>query len=91
MDKLPRFETEHLLAEKLKDPQALIAYDKFFLGNQIKKFRLRVKMKQSELAHKLGTTQSSVARMEAGKQNFTVELLVRIGLVLGRKLNIKFQ
>jgi UDP-N-acetylglucosamine 1-carboxyvinyltransferase len=41
---------------------------------------------QAQLARKLGTSQSAVTRMEAGRQNLSVEMLERIGKVLGREL-----
>lgn len=41
---------------------------------------------QAEFARKLKTSQSAVTRMEAGKQNLSVDMLERIGKVLGREL-----
>jgi UDP-N-acetylglucosamine 1-carboxyvinyltransferase len=41
---------------------------------------------QEELAAKLGTTQSAIARMESGSQNFTTEMLRKIGEVFNREL-----
>ena len=47
-------------------------------------------MTQAELAKKLQTTQSAVARIENGKQNTTIQTLVKIARIFGRKLTIKF-
>ncbi len=38
----------------------------------------------------IGTTQSNVARMEAGNQNFTIGMLTRIAGVFGKDLEISF-
>jgi UDP-N-acetylglucosamine 1-carboxyvinyltransferase len=52
----------------------------------VKKVREERGMTQSEFAKALKTSQSAVARMEAGKQNFTLENITELGKVLGRKL-----
>ncbi|MCA9367956.1 helix-turn-helix domain-containing protein [Candidatus Kaiserbacteria bacterium] len=41
---------------------------------------------QKDLATKLGTTQSAVARMESGKQNISAEMLAKISKALGKNL-----
>lgn len=43
-------------------------------------------MTQSDLARKLKTTQSAVARIESGKQNVSTDTLKKIGKALGRNL-----
>lgn len=43
-------------------------------------------MTQSELAESLGTSQSAVARMEAGRQNFTTAQLQKISSLLNRQI-----
>lgn len=91
MNKLPRFPEEHLLAASLKTPAAAEKYERFFIGSQIKKMRRKSGMKQAALARALKTSQSAVARMEAGKQNLTLGMLVKLGIVLGKKLQVKFQ
>ena len=47
-------------------------------------------MSQTELAKKIGTRQSNIARMEAGQQNFTTETLQRIAEALNCDLKIEF-
>lgn len=88
---LPKFNEERHLAQSLQTPYAMEKYEKLALGNQIKKLRRQGKMSQKRLAEKLKTSQSALARMETGKQNFTVGILINIGLALGKKLIIKFQ
>lgn len=54
------------------------------IGSFIKHLREQKGFTQAEFARDLGTTQSAVARMEKGEQNFTTDTLVRIGEVLNR-------
>lgn len=88
--KLPKFADEILLALKLKSPKALEEYEKLFIGGQIKKLRRKIGMKQLELATKLKTSQSVIARIENGKQNLTLKALTLIAHALGKKLLVKF-
>lgn len=90
MEKLPKFEDEQLLALNLKTPQALLSYEKLYLGRQLKFLRKKLEMKQSDLAKKLKTSQSAIARMEAGKQNMTLQTMVNLSFLLEKKLIIKF-
>ena len=52
----------------------------------IKELREKKNMTQGEFARLLGTSQSAVARMEKGEQNFTTELLSKISTVLDHKI-----
>lgn len=56
------------------------------IGDTISRLRKQRGWTQSEFARKLKTSQSAVTRMEAGRQNLSVEMLERIGTVLGREL-----
>jgi transcriptional regulator with XRE-family HTH domain len=47
-------------------------------------------MSQAQLAKKIGTTQSNVARMEAGNQNFTLGMLTKIADAFGKELQVSF-
>lgn len=89
MNRLPKFHAEGELAEQLKSLSSLRAYEKLFIGTQIKKYRTKLRMKQSVLAQKLATTQSVVARIEAGKQNLTLDTLIAIAHHLGKRFVMK--
>ncbi|OHA88819.1 MAG: UDP-N-acetylglucosamine 1-carboxyvinyltransferase [Candidatus Zambryskibacteria bacterium RIFCSPHIGHO2_01_FULL_43_27] len=56
------------------------------LGSFIKSLRERRGLTQSGFAKRLKTSQSAVARMEAGRQNFTAQELSRIGKALEHKI-----
>lgn len=56
------------------------------IGYLLKSLRERKGLKQSDFAKRLGTSQSAVARMEAGKQNFTAQELEKISSALERKI-----
>lgn len=85
---------DKILAEKLKNPEFKRQYDEYGkqleIAYQILQLRKKKKMTQAELAKKIGTKQSNVARMEAGNQNFTIDILQRIASVLGKNLKVEF-
>jgi UDP-N-acetylglucosamine 1-carboxyvinyltransferase len=56
------------------------------IGVFIKELRERKGMTQGALAEALGTSQSAVARMESGKQNFTTKELVKLSDALERRI-----
>ncbi|MDP3995033.1 MAG: helix-turn-helix transcriptional regulator [bacterium] len=85
---------EDVLAEHLKDPEFKRYFDEF--GKQLEisynllLMRKKARLSQAQLAKKLGTTQSNVARMEAGNQNFTLGMLQRIASAFNKDLNVSF-
>lgn len=56
------------------------------IGTFIKTLREAKGLNQKTFAEALETSQSAIARMENGKQNFSTELLEKISFVLGHKL-----
>ena len=85
---------EKYLANELKDPKFKRYYDEYGkqleVAYQILQLRKKKKMSQSELAKKIGTKQSNIARMESGQQNFTTDTLQRIASAFNRDLKIDF-
>lgn len=51
--------------------------------------RTRAKLSQAELAHRIGTTQSAIARLEAGGVSPSVSTLRRYAEATGSRLEIK--
>lgn len=82
------------LAKQLKNPEIKRHYDEY--GKQLEiaylilGLRKKEKMSQSELAKKIGTTQSNIARMEAGEQNFTTDTLQKVAHAFNRDLKVEF-
>lgn len=67
----------------LTDEEATMIELKLELANAPKQERARRKMAQAELGSKLGSSQSRVARMEAGDPSVSLDLLVRSLFKLG--------
>jgi len=80
------------LTKQLRNKKIKKYFDKYGkqleISYQISQLRRKKKISQKELAEKIGTTQSNVARMESGRQNFTVNFLSEIASVLGSELKI---
>jgi len=53
------------------------------VGERLRKLRLDAGLTQAALAQRLGTTQSAVARLEAGQQRMSLVALKRAALALG--------
>lgn len=85
---------QEYLAEELKNPEFKKHYDiydkQLEVAYNLLQLRKQKKMSQAQLARKLDTTQSVVARMEAGQQNFTTDTLQKIASAFGCSLQIKF-
>ena len=85
---------ERYLAEQMKNKVFKKTYEeeshRLEIAYQILQLRKKQKLNQKELAQKLETTQSAVARMEAGQQNFTTDTLQKIASVFKRDLRIEF-
>lgn len=85
---------QEYLAQELKDPKFKKYYDEYGkqieVAYQILQLRKKKRMSQAELARKIGTKQSNIARMETGQQNFTVDTLQKIASVFKRNLKIEF-
>src|SRR5438128_1720877 len=82
------------LKKQLKDSEFKKNYDEYGkqleIAYQILKLRKKKNISQSQLAKKIGTKQSNIARMESGQQNFSVDTLEKIAGALGSELKIVF-
>jgi len=69
------------------------AYDalgpKYALINAMLDARNKKGMTQTEIARRAGTTQSAIARFEAGQTNPTLEFASRLSHALGARLEIR--
>ena len=75
-----------------KDPAYRQAYEElgleFELAQQLIKARLRARLTQAEVAERMGTTQSVVARIESGKTKPSISTLERYASATGCKLRV---
>ena len=60
------------------------------VGSTLKALRLDAGLTQAELAARLGTTQSAVARMEAGGKRTTLASAERVAAALGCEMAVAF-
>lgn len=85
---------QDILKEELKNPEFKKYYDEYGrqleIAYQILKLRKKKKMSQLELAKRIGTKQSNIARLETGQQNFSINTLEKIAEALDCRLNINF-
>lgn len=85
---------QEYLNRRLKDRQFKKYYEEYGkqleIAYQILQLRKQKGISQAELARKLGTKQSNIARMETGQQNFTTDTLQKIASIFKRKLKIQF-
>lgn len=83
---------EVLEKELLSDPATKREFDKlaprYAVISQLIAARIKNKMTQSDVAQKVGTKQSAIARLESGNVNPSLEFLQKIAQVMGYKLTI---
>ncbi len=92
MRKLTDYEKD--FRERMKDKEFREAYEKerrrVAIAYEIVKLREKSGCTQKQLAKKLDTTQSVIARMEGGNQNFTVDNLEKVASAFNKELNVRF-
>ena len=83
---------QEYLNKQLKNKEFKKHYDEFNkrleVARQLTQLRKEKRMSQMELARQIGTTQSNVARMESGQQNFTVSMLSKVAGIFNKDLKI---
>lgn len=91
---MARTTLQDIKAEMLQDPEFREAYDgleeEFALARQIIAARIRANMTQEEVAQKMNTTQSVIARMESGKHLPSTKSLLKYAAATDSKLEIQF-
>jgi Predicted transcription factor, homolog of eukaryotic MBF1 len=84
-----------LFDEWRKDPEYVAAYDaledEFALAAQVIEARARAGLTQAELAERMGTSQSAVARLESGVGKPSVATLEKLAKATGSKLRIALE
>lgn len=83
-----------LKKELLKDPKVAKEYirltPRYQLISQLIEARTKKGLTQKQLAVKIGTKQSAIARIESGNTNMSVEFLEKMAQALNSNLEIKF-
>ena len=77
----------------MRDPKFRKAYQalqpKYDLIRAILDARLKHGITQAELARRVGTTQSAIARFESGAGNPTLEFLSKVSEAIGARLEVR--
>ena len=83
-----------LQKEWSREPEYRVAYDRlgaeFDLARSLVEARTRAGFTQAELAKRMKTTQSVVARLESGRMYPSTRTLERVALATGTRLRISF-
>lgn len=69
----------------LSPEEAILVTMRLALAGAVRERRANLGVSQTELAHRLGSSQSRVAKIEAGESNVSFDLLVRAMLATGAK------
>ena len=68
---------------KLSDEEAALVELKLSLAGALKQARQKRRLSQVDLAQRMGSSQSRVAKIEAGDRSVTIDLIVRAILATG--------
>lgn len=94
MNKVKLIPFEDVLKEALKDPEWKKGYDalelEYSIIAQVIGKRLEKGLTQKQLAEKMGTKQSAIARLESGNANPSIAFLKKVAQALGGKLQVSF-
>lgn len=90
MSKVAKLHKQWLEDEEYRD-----AYDalepEFALSRAVIKARTRAKLTQEELAERMKTSQTAIARLESGQGNPTAQTLRKLAEATGTTLTIRFE
>ena len=75
-------------AEKLKNPEFVVAAEALEPGYQIARLRILRGLTQAQLAEMVGTRQPSIARLENGTSLPSLSFLKKIAAALNAKLEV---
>lgn len=95
MTKSKTIPAEKVFAEWRKDPAYVAAYDaleeEFALASAVIGARARAGLTQEELAERMGTSQSAIARLESGRSRPSTTTLAKLAAATGTKLRVSFE
>lgn len=83
-----------LIDQWMKDPEFAKEYDvleeEFALASAVIGARAKANLTQAELANRMNTTQSAIARLEGGKSRPSTSTLGKLAKATGTRLQISF-
>lgn len=83
---------ENLEKELLADEATKREFDRltprFAVISELIKARIKYKMTQADIARKIGTKQSAIARLESGNINPSLEFLQRVAQAMGLSVHL---
>ena len=86
---------KELKARSFKNPKIKAAYDgmkdEYALAGALIDARAKAKLTQSQLARRMGTTQSAIARLESGRTVPSGATLIKFAKAVGRVLRAEFR
>lgn len=81
------------LKKEMRDPGFKRAYDalgpEIEFAVQLAKVREKMRLTQKQLARKARVDQGDISKIENGKQNITVGMMVKLAAALNRKVEIR--
>ena len=84
---------EKIKARLLANPKVKAEYDplapEFEISTELVKARLRAGLSQAELAQRMGTSQSTIARLESGQTLPSTKTLLRFAKATGSKFHVR--
>ena len=86
---------ENFKARLLADPTVRAEYDalapEFEIAAELVRARLRAGLSQAELAARMGTSQSTIARLESGQTLPSTKTLLRFARATGSRVQIRLE
>ena len=90
-----RVEADELFARWRRDPDYQRAHaeldEEFAIAAALISARSQAGLTQAELAKRMGTTQSAVARMESGRTKPSTTTLAKVAKATGTRLRVAFE
>jgi ribosome-binding protein aMBF1 (putative translation factor) len=84
-----------LKARLLANPRVKVEYDalaeEFEIAAELVKARRRAGLSQAELAVRMGTSQSTIARLESGQALPSTKTLLRIAKATGSRVHVRLR
>ena len=84
---------EEFKSRLLANPEVRAEYDalapEFEIATELVKARLRAGLSQAELARRMGTSQSAIARLESGQTLPSTKTLLRYAEATGSKFHLR--